>query len=168
MPSVRGLIIVALLGGALALAACGATGKDRSLSPAAYRTQLARLCVDSAQEASRIGGVQGANGSALADYFDKVAAVAAGRQKQFEALRPPADLRDEQSQLTRALVNAVDVIKQAAAGFRSGADPVGTYQRFTSSYNGTLRRQNALVKKLKVPKCEAQLGPSVIPKQGAS
>lgn len=173
MPSVRRLIIVALLGGALALAACGggdrkAAGEAASSTAANYRVQLTKLCVDSARGAAQISPPRGANGAALADYFDELSSLVTKREKQFDGLRPPADLRDEQSQLARTLVQDAGAIRRAAAGFRSGRDLAVTYQTFTTSYNAAVRRRNALVKQLKVPKCqEAQLGSSVSSTQGS-
>lgn len=174
VPRVRGLIIVALLGSALALGACGGgdgkgAGEGRSLPAAEYRAQLARLCVDSSRDAARIGGVQGANGSALAAFFDELAAVAARHEQQFESLRPPPGLRNEQSQLTRLLAEGVATIRQAAADFRSSDDLTGTYKEFATSYNRSLRQRNEVVKRLDVPKCqETELGSSAGSVQGSS
>ena len=167
----RRVTIVALLGSALALGSCGEDdgSRDGLLSAAEYRTQLTRLCEDSAAEASRIGGVQGANAAAFAEYFDRLAALATRRMRQFEGLRPPADLRDEQSKLTRLVGDGVDAIEQAAAGFRSGVDPAPTFRSFRTTYNRSLRERNEVVMKLKVPKCEeAQLGASAGAAQGSS
>ena len=126
MRRVRRLIIAALLGGVLALGGCGGDDAENGgsrLSAAEYRTQLTRLCEESEREAKQIGGVQGANASALADYFDKIAAVQARRRAQFEALRPPPDLQDEHTQIAPLLVAQIESTKQAATSFRTGSDP---------------------------------------------
>lgn len=171
MPRVRRLIIAALLGSALGLAACGGDGANNGgprLSTAQYRAQLTRLCQESEREAAQIGGVQGANASALADYFDKIAAVQTRRRSEFEALRPPADLQDEHTQIAPLLVEEIASIEQAATSFRAGSDPVVTYETFKTSQTRALRRQSKLLKRIKVPRCRSDVDSSGGTAQGSS
>lgn len=171
MPRVRRLIIAALLASALALAACG--GEDASkggsrLSAAQYRAQFTRLCLESGREVQQLGGVQGANASALADYFDKFAAVQTRRRSQFDRLRPPADLQDEHAQIAPLLAAQIASTKQAATSFRAGSDPASTYETLRTSQNRSLRRQNKLLEKLKVPQCRSDVDASGGAAQGPS
>ena len=175
MPPVQRLIIAALLGSALALAACGGddNGDDANqggsrLSAAQYREQFTRLCRESGREATQIGGVQGANASALADYFDKLAAVATRRRSQFERLRPPTDLQDEHSQIAPLLAAQIAATRQAATSFRAGSDPVSTYETLKTSQNRALRQQNKLLEELKVPQCRSDVDASGGAAQGSS
>jgi len=167
---VRRLIIAALLGGAVALGACGDDGDDGGgrLSAAQYRAQLTRLCEESERQATQIGGVKGANASALADYFDKIAAVQTRRRAQFEALRPPRDLHDEHTRIAPLLVEEIASIKQAATSFRTGSDPVSTYETFKTSQNRVLLRQIKLLNKIKVPRCRGEVDASAGAAQGPS
>ena len=175
MPRVRRLIIAALLGSALALAACGGedNGDDADkggsrLSAAQYRAQFTRLCLESGREVQQLGGVQGANASALADYFDKLAAVATRRRSQFERLRPPTDLQDEHTQIAPLLTAQIESTKQAVTSFRAGSDPVSTYETLKTSQNRALRRQNKLLEELKVPQCRSDVDASGGAAQGSS
>lgn len=164
MRRVRRLILAALLGGVLALAACGgdddADNGGQRLSAAQYRAQLTQLCADSQREAKQIGGVKGANASALADYFDKIATVQTRRREQFDALRPPPEFQDEHTQIAPLLVEEIASIKQAATNFRTGSDPVSTYETFKTSENRVLLRQFKLLDKIKVPGCRDDVGSS--------
>jgi len=169
VPRVRSLTIAMVLTGALALAACGGGGSDKPsqtprLSAAAYRAQLTQLCSASEQDAAKIGGVQGANASALADYFDKLAALETKRRLQFARLRPPAELQDPHSRIVPLLAQEIDALKQTAAGFRSGSDPVAVFKAFKTTENRVLRQQAKLLDKLKVAGCRS--APSTA--QGAS
>ena len=169
MRRVRRLIIAALLGGAVALGACGGDDNGGSrLSAAQYRAQLTRLCEESEREATKIGGVKGANASALADYFDKIAAVQTRRRTQFEALRPPRELQDEHTQIAPLLVEEIASIKQAATNFRTGSDPVSTYETFKASENRVLSRQIKLLDKIKVPRCRGEVDAGAGAAQGPS
>jgi len=174
VPRVRRLIMAAL-GSALALAACGgedngadANGGGSRLSAAQYRAQFTRLCQESGREAAQLGAVQGANASALADYFDKFAAVQTRRRSQFERLRPPTDLQDEHAQIAPLLAAQIASTKQAATSFRAGSDLVSTYETLKTSQNRALRRQNRLVEKLKVPQCRSDVDASGGAAQGSS
>jgi len=169
----RPLIIAALLGSALALAACGDDNEDGGnkgarLSAAQYRAQFTRLCQESGREVAQIGGVKGANASALADYLDKLAAVQTRRRSQFERLRPPTDLQDEHAQIAPLLAAQIASTKQAATSFRAGSDLVSTYETLKTSQNRALRRQNRLVEKLKVPQCRSDVDASGGAAQGSS
>lgn len=152
-----------LLAGALTLAACGGGGGDDAneggprMSAAQYRAQLGQLCQESEREAARIGGVRGANAAALADYFDKIAAVQTRHRAQFEALRPPADLQDEHAQIAPLLVQEIASIKQAATSFRAGSDLASTYATFKQSQNRVLGRQAKLLEELKVAQCRTDV-----------
>lgn len=168
----RRLIIAALLGGAVALGACGgdddAKNGGERLSAARYRAQLTQLCEESEREAKQIGGVKGANASALADYFDKIATVQTRRREQFDALRPPAELQDEHTQIAPLLVEEIASIKQAATNFRTGSDPVSTYETFKASENRVLLRQIKLLDRIKVPGCRGEVDSGAGAAQGPS
>jgi len=173
VPRVRRLTIAALLASALAVGSCGGDGgkadeqADR-LSAPAYRAQLTRLCAESEQEAARIGGVQGANAGALAEYFDKIASVQTTRRMQFERLRPPPDLQDEHAQIAPLLEQEIAAVKRAATSFRAGSDPLSTYKTFKTRENRVLRRQAKLLKRLKVAGCHSDTGPTGSAAQGPS
>lgn len=172
MRRVRRLIIAALLGGALALAACGgdddAENGGKRLSAAQYRAQLTRLCEESEREATQIGGVKGANGSALADYFDKIAAVQTRRREQFDALRPPREFQNEHTQIAPLLVEEIASVKQAATNFRTGSDLASAYETFKNSENRVLVRQIKLLDKIKVPRCRGEVDAGTGAAQGPS
>jgi len=169
VPRVRRLIIAALLGSALALAACGDGGnKGARLSAEQYRAQFTRLCQESGREVAQIGGVKGANASALADYLDKLAAAQTRRRSQFERLRPPTDLQDEHTQIAPLLVAQIESTKQAVTSFRAGSDPASTYETFKTSENRALERQNKLLERIKVPQCRSDVDASGGSAQGPS
>jgi len=161
VPRVRRLIIAVLLGSALTLVACSGSedkgdGGDDRLPATAYRAQLTRLCAESEQEAAKIGGVQGANAAALAEYFDKIAAVQTARRKHFDALRPPAELQDEHAKIAPLLGQEIAAIQQAATGFRAGSDPMATYDTYKKSQAKVLREQGELLKTMKVAGCQTE------------
>lgn len=158
VPRVRRLVIAALLGSTLVLTACGGGGDDAGraaprLSAAHYRAQLGQLCTDSEREAAKIGGVQGANADAEADYFDKIAAMQTRRRAQFERLRPPADLQAEHAQIGPLLAQEIAAVRQAATSLRAGSDIASTYQAFKVAEVRVLRRQYKVLDKLKVSEC---------------
>lgn len=166
--------MVALLGSTLVLTACGdGAGNDAGkaapgLSAAHYRAQLGQLCTNSEREAAKIGGVQGANADAYADYFDKIAAMQTRRRAQFERLRPPADLQAEHAQIDPLLAQEIAAVRQAATSLRAGSDIAGTYQAFKVAEVRVLRRQYKVLDKLKVSECRGDSGSGTSTTPGTS
>lgn len=167
-------MIVALLGSTLVLTACGDGGGDDAgkaaprLSAAHYRAQLGQLCTNSEREAAKIGGVQGANADAYADFFDKIAAMQTRRRAQFERLRPPADLQAEHAQIGPLLAQEIAAVRQAATSLRAGSEIASTYQAFKVAEVRVLRRQYRVLDKLKVSECRGDSGSGTSTTPGTS
>jgi hypothetical protein len=169
VPRVRRLATVALLGLALALAACGAGGDDNKtartpLTTAQYRAKLTAICRQAVGDARALGSPTGANSSAFADYFERNARLERARQRPFEAIVPPAQLNDEHDRLARLRADALDALDESVSAFRGGGDLRAVFERLRRRLNAVVRRSNRIVAKLNLPLCRAQL----IPPAGSS
>ncbi|MBA3327635.1 MAG: hypothetical protein H0T43_04965 [Solirubrobacterales bacterium] len=164
----RHLLLTALLGAALGLGACGG-GEDEEgpagagsdpLSVPEYRTLLKTECEKSEREARALGEPEAATPEAIADYFDEVADLTRRKQKEFEAVQPPAEFGDRHREGERLGRQVIDLLDQVVEALREDTDPERVFSALTARLNTALRRNNEIVDEIGVPGCKTDLLPT--------
>jgi hypothetical protein len=150
LPCVKGMASLVAFGVAALVAVATGCGGD-SGSADDYREQASALCRRSERAVERLPTPTTAQG--FQRYVESTARLARKYDRDFKALEPPDDLRDEHRQLVRLSAEGERLLARLAAELGGARQTLGAIRDSLPDLERLARKSNALAERMDLPDC---------------